>query len=189
MRVFGIDPGSVRTGYGCVDVTGSRYRVVACGAISTTAGAAFPDKLLIIHDELSTLLARARPTHVAVENVFHAHNSRSALILGQARGVALLAARQSGAEIAEYSPAEVKRAIVGYGRAEKQQVQRMVTLLLGLAEAPQPYDATDALAVAVCHVHHVRRAVQTRSVVSAASAKRSWRDMRVADLPVRRVSR
>lgn len=188
MRVFGIDPGSVRTGYGCVELSGQRYRVITCGAIATPAGAAFPDKLLVIHEALRAVLDETRPAHVAVENVFHAHNSRSALILGQARGVALLAARQSGAQIAEYSPAEVKRALVGYGRAEKQQVQRMVTLLLGLDEPPRPFDAADALAVAICHVHHSGHAA-ARPEVRAPRTQRSWRTLRLADLPSRPVTR
>lgn len=188
MRVFGIDPGSVRTGYGCVDVSGTRYRLVTCGAIATPAGASFPDKLFAIHEALCAVLAESRPSHVAVENVFHAHNSRSALILGQARGVALLAARQAGVEIAEYAPAEVKRAIVGYGRAEKQQVQRMVALLLGLAEAPKPFDASDALAVAICHVHHLKHPVPA-AASKGAKSKRSWREVCPSDLPVRAVTR
>lgn len=171
-----------------MDVSGTRYRLVTCGAIAPPSGATFPDKLVAIHEALCVALAESRPSHVAVENVFHAHNSRSALILGQARGVALLAARQAGIEIAEYAPAEVKRAIVGYGRAEKQQVQRMVTLLLGLLEAPKPFDASDALAVAICHVHHLKHPAPVAAPTGARS-KRSWRDVRRSDLPVRAANR
>ncbi len=153
MRIFGIDPGSERTGYGCIESDGSRHRLVVCGAIATRSCATFPDKLRLIHHDLAALIAAERPAVVAVENVFHAANVRSALKLGHARGVAILAAVQQGVAVAEYSPAEVKRAVVGYGRAEKHQVQEMIRLLLGLREVPEPNDAADALAVAICHVH------------------------------------
>jgi crossover junction endodeoxyribonuclease RuvC len=153
VRVFGIDPGSERTGYGCVDSDGSRHRVVLCGAISAPPAAAFPQKLLAIHTRLAGLLDQCRPDCVAIENLFHAVNVRSALTLGHARGVAMLAAVEAGVPVVEYTPAEIKRAIVGYGRAEKHQVQQMVKLILGLTEPPSPHDAADALAVAICHAH------------------------------------
>jgi crossover junction endodeoxyribonuclease RuvC len=154
VRIFGIDPGSVRTGYGCVESDGTRHHLVTCGAIASSARLSFPERLLKIHNELRALLADCRPDGVAVESLFHAVNARSALQLGHARGVALLTASQAGVPIAEYSPAEIKRAVVGYGRAEKPQVAQMIRLLLGLAAAPQPSDAADALAVAICHLHH-----------------------------------
>jgi crossover junction endodeoxyribonuclease RuvC len=141
VKVFGIDPGSDRTGYGCVETDGSRHRLVTCGAISAPPSATFPEKLLVIHSRLSTLLAECRPDSVAIENLFYATNVRSALKLGHARGVAMLAAVEAGVTVAEYTPAEVKRAVVGYGRAEKSQVQQMIKLLLGLATAPSPHDA------------------------------------------------
>jgi len=153
VRIVGIDPGSERTGYGCVETDGRRHRLVTCGAITASAGDAFPARLARIHRELVALLAKTRRDCVAVESVFHAVNARSALKLGHARGVALLAAVEAGCTIVEYTPAEVKRAVVGYGRAEKRQVQHMIKLLLGLAQPPTPYDASDALAVAICHVH------------------------------------
>ena len=153
MRIFGIDPGSERTGYGCIETDGSRHRLLACGAISAPARADFSQRLLIIHEGLSALLAEHRPDAVAIEDVFHARNVRSALKLGHARGVALLAASQAGVPVIAYSPAEVKRAVVGYGRAEKHQVQRMVQRTLSLAAPPEPEDAADALAVALCHLH------------------------------------
>ena len=153
MRIVGIDPGSERTGYGCVETDGRRHRLVTCGAITAAAADAFPDRLARIYRELSALLLKMRPECVAVESVFHAVNARSALKLGHARGVALLAAVEAGCTVVEYTPAEVKRAVVGYGRADKRQVQHMVTLLLGLAQPPTPYDASDALAVAICHLH------------------------------------
>jgi crossover junction endodeoxyribonuclease RuvC len=151
--VFGIDPGSERTGYGCVETDGRRHRLLACGAIMAPPASDFPQRLSRIYGGLSALLAELQPDCVAVESIFHAVNARSALKLGHARGVALLAAVQNGCPVAEYTPAEVKRAVVGYGRAEKQQVQKMITLLLGLSAPPTPYDASDALAVAVCHLH------------------------------------
>jgi len=158
VRIVGIDPGSERTGYGCVETDGRRHRLVTCGAITAAAADAFPARLARIHRELVALLAKTRPDCVAVESVFHAVNARSALKLGHARGVALLAAVEAGCTIVEYTPAEVKRAVVGYGRADKRQVQQMIKLLLGLAQAPTPYDASDALAVAICHVHSARMA-------------------------------
>jgi crossover junction endodeoxyribonuclease RuvC len=155
VRIFGIDPGSERTGYGCVEADGSRYRLVACGAITLRAADAFPQRLARIHQELAALLGEFRPDCVAIENLFHANNVRSALKLGHARGVAMLAAVEAGCPVIEYSPAEIKRAVVGYGRAEKHQVAQMIKLLLGLSAAPTPFDATDALAVAICHLHSV----------------------------------
>ena len=153
MRIFGIDPGSERTGYGCVETDGTRHRIVVSGAITAPSLASFPDKLHQIHGRLAALLQECRPNAVAIENLFHAANVRSALKLGHARGVAMLAAVEAQLPVFEYTPAEIKRAVVGYGRAEKPQVQHMVKLLLGLAAVPAPHDAADALAVAICHVH------------------------------------
>jgi crossover junction endodeoxyribonuclease RuvC len=153
VRIFGIDPGSERTGYGCVESDGRRHVLVACGAVAAPPGDTFPNRLARIHSELSALLTSHRPDCVAIENVFHAANVRSALKLGHARGVAMLAAVEAGCDVVEYTPAEIKRAVVGYGRAEKHQVGQMVKLLLGLNAAPSPHDAADALAVAICHLH------------------------------------
>jgi crossover junction endodeoxyribonuclease RuvC len=153
VKIFGIDPGSERTGYGCVETDGRRHHLVACGAISAPAGDSFPERLARIHRELTRHLEACRPDCVAIENLFFASNVRSALKLGHARGVAMLAAVQAGCPIVEYTPAEVKRAVVGYGRADKNQVQQMIRLLLGLREVPSPHDAADALAVAICHLH------------------------------------
>jgi crossover junction endodeoxyribonuclease RuvC len=153
VRIFGIDPGSERTGYGCVETDGRVTRLVFCGAISVPAAHSFPHRLAHIHRELLALLARCSPDCVAIESLFHAVNVRSALKLGHARGVAVLAAVEAGCPVAEYTPAEIKRAVVGYGRAEKHQVQQMIKLLLGLPKPPSPHDAADALAVAICHLH------------------------------------
>jgi crossover junction endodeoxyribonuclease RuvC len=177
VRIFGIDPGSERTGYGCLETDGSRHRIVCCGAIGTPASAGFPEKLLIIHSRLTALLREHRPDCVAIESVFFAANVRSALKLGHARGVAMLAAVELGASIVEYTPAEIKRAVVGHGRAEKPQVQQMVKLLLGLPAIPTPHDAADALAVAICHVH-TRMPARATAVQPVRSKATSWRTYR-----------
>jgi len=177
VRIFGIDPGSERTGYGCVETDGSRHHLVVCGAIAARAADAFPARLARIHRELTALLAECRPECVAIENLFHANNVRSALKLGHARGVAMLAAIEAGCEVVEYTPAEIKRAVVGYGRAEKPQVAQMIKLLLGLEKAPSPHDAADALAVAICHLHS-----QPRGFVVPRPGRgvpRSWRQYRL----------
>jgi len=179
VKIFGIDPGSERTGYGCVETDGSRHRIVTCGAIATPTGAPFPEKLLTIHDGLAELLAKVRPDCVAIENLFYATNVRTALKLGHARGVAMLAAVEARLPVVEYTPAEIKRAVVGYGRAEKQQVQQMVKLMLGLATVPSPHDAADALAVAICHVHSAPPAHMSAVVNRArATGATSWRQYR-----------
>lgn len=189
MRIVGIDPGSERTGYGCVDTDGQRHQLVTCGAITAPVGASFPERLARIHRELSSMLASCHPDCVAIENLFHSVNVRSALKLGHARGVAMLAAVEAGCPVVEYTPAEIKRAVVGYGRAEKQQVQQMVKLLLGLEEPPTPHDVADALAVAICHSHAAlpagletepsgTRSGRTSADGSTPRAARSWRRYR-----------
>lgn len=175
MKIFGIDPGSERTGYGCIETDGSRHRLVVCGAIGAAPSVDFPQRLLIIHDGLRALLEEHRPDAVAIEDIFHARNVRSALKLGHARGVALLAATEAAVPVTAYSPAEVKRAVVGYGRAEKHQVQHMVCLLLGLTAAPSPYDASDALAIAICHLHTAAPAGTRVPVPIATGLPRTWR--------------
>jgi crossover junction endodeoxyribonuclease RuvC len=187
MKIFGIDPGSDRTGYGCVDTDGRRHRLVVFGSIAAPAQAPFPERLLMIHAGLAALLAEHRPDCVAIENIFHAKNVRSALKLGHARGVAMLAASQAGMTVAEYSPAEIKRAVVGFGRAEKHQVGAMIKLLLGLDAVPAPHDAADALAVAICHVNSSHGAIaeaaarlvdQRPGRRSPGAGLTSWRDYR-----------
>jgi crossover junction endodeoxyribonuclease RuvC len=180
--VFGIDPGSVRTGYGCVDTDGSRHRLVTCGVLATPARAALPDKLRVIHDGLLKLIRAAAPDCVAIENLFHARNVRSALVLGHARGVAMLAAVEAGVPISEYTPAEIKLAVVGYGRAEKAQLQHMVQVLAGFDARVARHDAADALAVAICHAHSMG---PTASPRRRSRHPRSWRDVRLSQLPRR----
>jgi crossover junction endodeoxyribonuclease RuvC len=184
VRIFGIDPGSHRTGYGCVERIGSRHALVICGSLSGPSRATFPDKLNAIHEGLTALLTRHRPDCVAIEDIFyqrHARTARSALKLGEARGVALLAASEAGVPVVSYAPAAIKRAIVGYGRAEKHQVQHMVKLLLGLDRPPTPHDVADALAVALCHLQSSTGTISERihaSGVQPQSALRSWRQYR-----------
>jgi crossover junction endodeoxyribonuclease RuvC len=184
VRIFGIDPGSIRTGYGCVQTDGTCHTLISCGALTTPAGTPLPQRLQRIYDGVLALLHAASPDCVAVENLFHAKNVRSALTLGHARGVAVLAAVQAGVPVVEYTPAEVKMAVVGYGRAEKTQVQQMVQLLLGLNTAPSPYDAADALAVALCHAHSTGGMLGV-TPARVPRSERSWRHVKPADLPRR----
>jgi crossover junction endodeoxyribonuclease RuvC len=186
VRVFGIDPGSQRTGYGCVESDARRHRLVLCGAIHGAPRTAFPDRLAVIYRELGAAIRDCKPDCVALENLFYATNVRTALKLGHARGVAMLAAVQAGLPVIEYTPAEIKRAVVGYGRADKPQIQQMVKLLLGLAAPPSPHDAADALAVAICHLHTGKKArvsldaTTERTIRSSiAASARSWRSYRV----------
>jgi crossover junction endodeoxyribonuclease RuvC len=186
VRIFGIDPGSDRTGYGCVETDGRRYHLVTCGAIGPLAPESFPHRLARIHRELSALLLSCRPDEVAIESLFHAANVRSALKLGHARGVAMLAAVEAGCPVIEYTPSEIKRAVVGYGRAEKHQVQAMIKLLLALQAPPTPHDAADALAVAICHLHSAPsgrlKPATTATDAAAGSSRlrtpRTWRQYR-----------
>lgn len=152
MRILGIDPGSKATGYGFIEQQGNRLIHLDNGAIFTSSSDALADRLQIIYKELCRLIAQHHPDAVAVEQVFMARNPASALKLGHARGVALLAGINAGLPVAEYSALQVKSAVVGYGRAGKNQVQQMTRTLLNLPEIAQE-DAADALAVAICHAH------------------------------------
>lgn len=157
MRVFGIDCGTEVTGFGVVESDeGAREpRLVCCalGAVRLARTKALPVRLDQVFHELSAELERWRPDMMAIEEVFYSVNAKSALKLGQVRGVALLAAARLGIPVAEYAPLKIKSSVVGYGLAKKEQVQFMVARLLGLAELPQPADAADALAIAICHIH------------------------------------
>ncbi len=154
MRVLGIDCGGAYTGDGVVEMSSRGHLVcLTCGAIKLSLREPLARRLSRLYDELGGLITEHHPDEVAIEGIFYALNVKSALKLGQVRGVAMLAAASAGLEVAEYSPLTIKSSVVGYGRAEKQQVQQMVTRLLGLAEAPEPMDASDALAIAICHLH------------------------------------
>lgn len=149
MRILGIDPGTATTGFGVIDVEGQNLRFVDGGVITTSPDLAMPERLVIIHDELGQLIAEHRPEIVAVELLFFATNVTTAISVGQARGVVLLAVAEAGLLVGEFTPLQVKQALTGYGRATKSQIQSMVQQLLGLAELPKPDDAADALAIAI----------------------------------------
>jgi crossover junction endodeoxyribonuclease RuvC len=161
MIVLGIDPGTAITGYGLVTERDSQAIAIASGAITTPADQSLPDRLLTIHRELGRLIDQYKPDHAAVEQLFFNKNVRTALAVGHARGVILLTLAQANVPIFEYTPLEVKQAITGHGRADKRQIQQMITLLLNLDKTPRPDDVADALAIAVCHLHSARIASLT----------------------------
>lgn len=150
MITLGIDPGTARLGYGVVDSRGDA-RALAYGVVETPRGMAMADRLVVLFDGVGALIAAHRPECLAVEQLFFARNVTTALSVGQARGVVLLAGARAGLAVAEYTPAEVKQAVTGYGKADKPQMQEMVRLILRLDRVPAPDDAADALAVALCH--------------------------------------
>lgn len=153
MRVMGIDPGSICTGYGIVDEKNGDLCAVHWGSIRNNPRHSFPDRLKRIYNDLVQIIREFSPEAIAVEDLFFAKNAKSALKLGQTRGVTLLAGANENITIAEYSPLEVKLSVVGYGRADKVQVGNMVTTLLRLDKTPEPLDVTDALGIAICHIH------------------------------------
>jgi crossover junction endodeoxyribonuclease RuvC len=165
MRVLGIDCGGEYTGFGVVELCPDGKLVcLTCGAIKLSTRDPLPMRLATIFNRLGTLIREHQPDNVAIEDVFYALNVKSALKLGQVRGVAMLAASTAGLDVSEYAPLTIKSAVVGYGKAEKQQVQHMVTRLLNLAEVPQPPDAADALAIAICHLHTAATLERQRAV-------------------------
>ncbi len=153
MLVLGLDPGLATTGYGLVQKDGRDLKAVAYGVLKTPADLPVAERLALLHRALLDLLAAYRPQAAAVEELFFSTNARTAIVVGEARGVILLTLAQAQVPIAEYTPLQVKQAITGYGQAEKAQMQQMVRLLLNLEHLPQPDDAADALAVAICHHH------------------------------------
>jgi len=153
MIILGIDPGTAITGYGVIAQQGNHLRRISDGVVRTSAQLSVAARLNEIFDRIRQIIREFQPDAVAVEELFFNTNVRTALAVGQARGIILLAAEQAGLEIAEYTPLQVKQAVVGYGRAEKGQVQEMVRTLLCLREIPKPDDAADALAIAICHAH------------------------------------
>ncbi|HSH36429.1 crossover junction endodeoxyribonuclease RuvC [Schnuerera sp.] len=151
MIILGIDPGLAIVGYGVVEYIGNRYGVLDYGVIRTDSKTSFPERLKIIYDELSILIEKYNPDDFAIEELFFNKNVKTAIQVGQARGVEILSAINKGLEVYEYTPLQIKQAVAGYGRADKKQVQEMVKLLLNLKKIPKPDDAADALAVAICH--------------------------------------
>ena len=167
MRVLGVDCGTEYTGFGVVELCPDDTLVcLTCGAIKLSPRESLPRRLATIFDRLAVVIQEHRPDNVAIEDVFYALNVKSALKLGQVRGVAMLAASSAGLEVTEYSPLSIKSAVVGYGRAEKPQVQYMVTRLLNLNEIPEPADAADALAIAICHLHTSATLIRQRAAGS-----------------------
>jgi crossover junction endodeoxyribonuclease RuvC len=156
MRVLGLDPGLATTGWGVVEEESDQVTLADFGIITTVAGQPLARRLQDLYRELTSLIALQKPDVAAVEELFFSRNARTAFTVGQARGVALLALADGGLAVHEYTPLQVKQAVVGYGQATKNQVQQMVRMLLGLSEIPRPDDAADAIAVAICYVHGAR---------------------------------
>ena len=151
MIILGIDPGIAIVGYGIIECKGNHYTAIDYGAITTDADMLFPDRLKIVYDRLTQIINIYKPDDLAIEELFYNKNAKTAIKVGQARGVEILAAINQNVEIYEYTPLQIKQAIVGYGRAEKHQIQEMVKILLNLKDIPKPDDVADALAVALTH--------------------------------------
>ena len=153
MILLGIDPGLAIVGWGVVDYQNNRFRPIAYGSIQTPAGMETADRLTLIHRDLAAIIDKYRPVQMAVEELFFTKNITTGIRVAEARGVILMTAREKGLSLAEYTPNQVKQAVVGYGSADKRQVIAMVTRILGLSEPPKPDDTADALAIAICHAH------------------------------------
>ncbi len=153
MRVLGIDPGTLNCGYGIVEEEDSRLFYVTSGGIKSSSKTSLPKRLKKIYEGIEEVIEKHKPDGMAIENLFFSKNVRAALKLGEAKGVAILAAVKRGIPVFEYSPLEIKKSVVGHGSAEKRQVQNMVKVLLGLKSIPHPPDLADALALAICHIH------------------------------------
>lgn len=153
MRILGIDPGYAILGYGIIEMKGNHFKVIDYGAVTTDSKMEMPDRLKVLYNSLMEIIAEYEPEVASIEELFFNTNAKTAILVGQARGVAVLACANSGLDIEEYTPLQIKQALVGYGRAEKKQVQLMVKTILNLKEIPKPDDTADALAAAVCHGH------------------------------------
>lgn len=153
MKILGIDPGYAILGYGVIEKIGNKFKVCSYGSITTDAKMSMEDRLEYIYDSLREIIEEEKPEVAAIEELFFNTNAKTAILVGQARGVAVLACIKGGLGIEEYTPLQIKQALVGYGRAEKRQVQMMVKTILNLKEIPKPDDTADALAAAVCHGH------------------------------------
>ncbi len=153
MRILGIDPGYAIVGWGILDSANGRFATVDYGAVTTPADIPVEDRLVMIYDGLSEIIEKYKPDCIAIEELFFNTNTTTGIKVAEARGVIIIAAKKHGLEVFEYTPLQVKQAVVGYGRAEKKQVITMVTVLLGLKEPPKPDDTADALAIAICHGH------------------------------------
>lgn len=153
MIIIGIDPGYAIVGVGVIEYKANRFRVIDYGAVTTSKDEDLNDRLLKIYNEISTIMDRYKPEALSIEKLFFNTNATTAIGVAEARGVCLLAAKQRGMDIAEYTPLQVKQAVTGYGKAVKQQVQEMTRMLLNLEKVPKPDDTADALAMAICHAH------------------------------------
>ena len=153
LRILGIDPGYAIMGWSVIDLKGNRFQVVDYGAITTHAKEKMPLRLAKIHQELMGIIEKYRPEEAAIEELFFNNNQKTAIMVGQARGVAMATCALGGLEVYEYTPLQIKQALVGYGRADKKQVQAMVKAILNLQEVPKPDDTADAVAAAICHGH------------------------------------
>jgi crossover junction endodeoxyribonuclease RuvC len=164
MLILGVDPGIAITGYGLLEQNGNRIKPLKYGVIRTSSDLMAAERLMAIHQKITDLVKEYKPEVMVVEELFFNKNTRTALTVGQARGVIMLVSAEQRIKFAEYTPLQVKMAVVGYGRAEKRQVQEMVRVLLGLKEIPKPDDAADALAIAICHAHSWRYSSQFKGV-------------------------
>ncbi len=153
MIILGIDPGYAIVGYGVIEYKNNHFTVLRYGAVTTAANLPFNERLEIIYDGVSEIIATHKPVSMAIEKIFYNSNAKTVIDVSQARGVLMLAAQKQALSVAEYTPLQVKQSVVGYGRAEKKQVQEMTRLLLNLEKIPKPDDAADALALAICHAH------------------------------------
>ena len=153
MRIIGIDPGYAIVGYGVIDYIGNKFKIVEYGAITTESNQNMNERFKSIHDDLNTIIERTKPEFLAIEELFFNSNQKTAINVAQARGVLLLSALNHGISVHEYTPLQVKQAVVGYGRAEKKQVMELTRRILKLQKIPKPDDAADALAIAICHGH------------------------------------
>lgn len=186
MRILGIDPGYALMGYGVIEQAGSRLRVVNCGSIATDASADLPERLKFLYASLMDIIAETEPDEAAIEELFYNTNAKTVINVGQARGVAVLACVNSGLPISEYTPLQIKQALVGYGRADKKQVQQMVKILLNLDSVPKPDDTADALAVAISHCHSSAGSSRlAKSIEKALKAEKADGKKKTSGAPVK----
>ncbi|MBQ9997877.1 MAG: crossover junction endodeoxyribonuclease RuvC [Clostridia bacterium] len=153
MKILGIDPGIAIVGFGIIEYDGVNFKVVEYGAVTSPAHTPLPVRLKMVYDDMCYIIDKFKPDQVAIEELFFNNNAKTAIAVGQARGVLILAAQNNNIPVYEYTPLQVKQGVVGYGRAQKNQVQQMVKSILKLNEVPKPDDTADALAIAVCHAH------------------------------------
>jgi len=156
MRILGIDPGFAITGYSIIDYIGNKFRLITSGAITTNAGVSFPLRLEKIYDDLVQIITEYKPDAISVEELFFNNNAKTAINVAQARGVILVVGRKMNVDTFEYTPLQIKQAVVGYGRADKIQVQKMVKTILNVEKLPKLDDTTDSMAAAICHAHSAK---------------------------------